>query len=158
LPFINQLFNSSLLSNSDEDIPEGHYQEENMKSTVVPFRNGIMLAIAVGFAESKNAKKVLIGSHSGDHAIYPDCRKEFNDAISKATEEGTYNKVKIVSPFNKITKLDIAKIGRKMNFPFEKTWSCYNGQEIHCGKCGTCVERKEALEFDKHLDPTIYKK
>jgi len=156
LPFINTLFNSSLLSSSDEEIPEGHYQEDNMKSTVVPFRNGIMLAIAAGFAESVEADLLLIGSHAGDHVIYPDCRPEFNAAITEAISLGTYNGVRVEAPYSKITKTDIGRIGYGLGFDFTQTWTCYKGKETHCGKCGSCVERHEALSCDGHKDPTIY--
>ncbi len=156
LPFINECFNSSLLSSSDEEIPEGHYEEENMKSTVVPFRNGIMLSIAAGIAESVNADLILLGSHSGDHAIYPDCRPEFNKAFAEAVYHGTYNHVEMQAPYANISKTGIARIGYKIDFPFEHTWTCYKGQNIHCGKCGSCTERKEALGCDGHPDPTTY--
>ena len=156
LPFINELFNSSLLSSSDEEIPEGHYQEENMKSTVVPFRNGIMLAIAAGFAESVEADLLLIGSHAGDHVIYPDCRPEFNMAMTEAISLGTYNGVRVEAPYSQITKTDIGRVGYELGFDFTQTWTCYKGQTAHCGKCGSCVERHEALSCDGHEDPTIY--
>ncbi len=156
LPFIGELFNSSLLASSDEEIPEGHYAEENMKSTVVPFRNGIMLSIAAGFAESADADLILLGSHAGDHTIYPDCRPEFNAAFAEAVKHGTYNHVKMSAPYSNITKTDIARIGYEIDFPFEQTWTCYKGKEIHCGKCGSCTERKEALSCDGHTDPTTY--
>jgi 7-cyano-7-deazaguanine synthase len=156
LPFINELFNSSLLSNSDEEIPEGHYQEENMKSTVVPFRNGIMLAIAAGLAESLDADLLLIGSHAGDHAIYPDCRPEFNTAMTEAISIGTYNGVRVEAPYSAISKSDIARIGYRLGFEFKHTWTCYKGGDLHCGKCGSCVERHEALSCDGHQDPTNY--
>lgn len=156
LPFINQLFDSSLLSSSSEEVPDGHYEEENMKSTVVPFRNGIMMAIATGFAESTGADAVLLGSHSGDHAIYPDCRPEFNAAIALAARLGTYNNVQVMTPYSGISKTGIARIGYELGFPFEETWTCYKGRELHCGTCGSCTERREALSCDGHQDPTTY--
>lgn len=145
-------FNSSLIQ-KDKEVPEGHYEDETMKSTVVPFRNGIMLSIAVGLAESQNLKRVFLASHAGDHAVYPDCRPDFTKHLDHAAYFGTYNQVRIVSPFNLISKREIAVIGHELGVDFTKTWSCYNGREKHCGKCGTCVERKEALEG---FDPTIY--
>lgn len=150
---------SSLLISNNEKIPYGHYQENNMKSTVVPFRNGIMLSYAIAIAESENCAKVMLGSHSGDHAIYPDCRSEFTKAISKSAKYGTYNKIKVESPFNKKTKADIVKIGKDLAIEYimAKTWTCYEGKEIHCGKCGSCVERKEAFILAKVIDQTIYK-
>jgi len=142
-----QLKSNLLLTGGD--IPEGHYEHESMRQTVVPFRNGIMLSIAIGIAESNNYESVLIANHSGDHAIYPDCREDFINHMSKASEYGTYNHVKIESPYNGKTKRDIAIIGKDLNLDYTKTWSCYKGQEKHCGKCGTCTERKEALHgFD----------
>ena len=152
LDFIGQYFKSSLLQ-SGGAIPEGHYADDNMRSTVVPFRNGIMLSVAVGLAESMELDTVLIANHSGDHAIYPDCRPEFIDSFSKAAENGTYNGVKVVSPYCNMTKRDIAIRGRELGVDFALTYSCYNGGEKHCGRCGTCTERKEALEG---FDPTEY--
>ena len=148
-------FKSSLLSGS-EDIPEGHYEDETMKSTVVPFRNGIMLSYAIGYAENIKAHCVLIGSHAGDHAIYPDCRESFTKAMSKAAREGTYNGIEIISPFNKLMKWDIVKKGNELNIPYAMTWSCYKGGDKHCGKCGTCQERLEAFKLAGVEDPVLY--
>lgn len=155
LDFMHQYFKSSLLDGA-EAIPEGHYADENMKSTVVPFRNGIMLSIAIGIAESNNLDQVFIANHGGDHTIYPDCRPEFINAIDAAATAGTYNNVKVVAPYTKITKSDIARIGKKLGIDYTETWSCYKGGEVHCGKCGTCVERKEALAEARIEDKTIY--
>lgn len=148
LPFINDYFKSSLLRNGDE-IPEGQYADQNMKSTVVPFRNGIMLSIASGIAESNGLKYVMIANHSGDHAIYPDCRATFIESMSAAISYGTYDSILISAPYTGLTKRNIALIGQKIGVDFSKTWSCYKGGRQHCGKCGTCLERREALEgFD----------
>lgn len=155
LDFMHQYFKSSLLDGADA-IPEGHYADDNMKSTVVPFRNGIMLSIAIGIAESNNLDQVFIANHGGDHTIYPDCRPEFIKAIDSAANAGTYNNVKVVAPYTQITKSDIARIGKKLGIDYTETWSCYKGGEIHCGKCGTCVERKEALSEAGIEDRTIY--
>lgn len=155
LDFMHQYFKSSLL-NGAEAIPEGHYADDNMKSTVVPFRNGIMLSIAIGIAESNNLDQVFIANHGGDHTIYPDCRPEFINAIDAAATAGTYNNVKVVAPYTKITKSDIARIGKKLGIDYTETWSCYKGGEVHCGKCGTCVERKVALAEAGIDDKTIY--
>ena len=152
LDFMGKYFRSSILKGG-EDVPHGNYDEQNMKSTVVPFRNGIMLSIAAGLAESHGYDTVLIANHAGDHTIYPDCRPEFISAIDGAVRAGTYAGVRIESPFCNITKRDIALEGRKLGVPFEKTYSCYEGREKHCGLCGTCRERKEALEG---FDPTEY--
>lgn len=155
LDFMHQYFKSSLLDGA-EAIPEGHYADDNMKSTVVPFRNGIMLAIAIGIAESNNLDQVFIANHGGDHTIYPDCRPEFINAIDAAATAGTYNNVKVIAPYTKITKSDIARIGKRLGIDYAETWSCYKGGEVHCGKCGTCVERKEALAEAGTEDKTIY--
>lgn len=155
LAFIHEYFKSSLLEGADA-IPEGHYAAENMKSTVVPFRNGIMLAIACGIAESNGLKEVMIANHSGDHAIYPDCRTEFIKAMSEAMKLGTYEGIAITAPYSDITKTDIARRGKEIGLDYAETWSCYKGGEKHCGKCGTCVERKEALRDAGIDDPTEY--
>jgi len=148
-------FKSNLLTSGGK-IPEGNYNEDNMKSTVVPFRNGIMLAIAAGYAESIGAQKVLLGSHSGDHVIYPDCRKEFTQAMNLAVYLGTENNIEIESPFNNLMKWNIAKLGENLGIDYSKTWSCYKGKDKHCGKCGTCMERKEAFKKSQVEDPTEY--
>lgn len=155
LTFMHQYFKSSLLEGA-EAIPEGHYEEENMKSTVVPFRNGIMLAIATGIAESHELKRVYIANHGGDHTIYPDCRPEFIDAMDKATSAGTFVDVRVEAPYTNISKADIVHRGTALGIDYAKTWSCYKGSEIHCGKCGTCVERKEAFADAGVEDPTEY--
>ena len=155
LDFMHQYFKSCLLEGADA-IPEGHYQDENMKSTVVPFRNGIMLAIAAGMAESYGLSHVMIANHGGDHAIYPDCRPEFISAMSNATEAGSYNGVTVLAPYTNITKGDIARRGKELGIDYNETWSCYKGGEKHCGKCGTCVERKEALHDAGIEDTTEY--
>ena len=155
LTFMHQYFKSSLLEGA-EAIPEGHYEEENMKSTVVPFRNGIMLAIATGIAESHELKRVYIANHGGDHTIYPDCRPEFIDAMDKATSAGTFVDVRVEAPYTNISKTDIVRRGTALGIDYAKTWSCYKGSEIHCGKCGTCVERKEAFADAGVEDPTEY--
>ena len=155
LDFMALLFKSDLLLSGDE-IPEGHYEAETMKKTVVPFRNGILLSIAVGLAESQEADGVLIGNHSGDHAIYPDCRESFIDALSAASMMGTYRMIKIRSPFVRSTKADIVRRGHDLGVDFSQTYSCYKGGEIHCGKCSTCVERIEAFHLAEVPDPTQY--
>ena len=155
LAFMGQYFKSSLLEGADA-IPEGHYTAENMKSTVVPFRNGIMLSIACGLAESNGLKKVLIANHGGDHTIYPDCRPEFINAMSSAMTLGTDTHVEVFAPYTNITKSDIARHGKTLNINNAETWSCYKGGDKHCGKCGTCVERKEALAEAGIEDTTEY--
>lgn len=155
LDFMTRYFKSSLLIGG-EDIPEGNYDDENMKSTVVPFRNGIMLSVAAGLAESHGLKRLFIANHFGDHAIYPDCRAGFIKAMSEAVSEGTYEHIRIEAPYTGINKTDIAKRGAKLGINYAETWSCYKGGEKHCGKCGTCMERKEAFREAGLTDPTIY--
>lgn len=155
LDFMGKYFKSSLLEGADA-VPEGHYQDENMKLTVVPFRNGIMLSIACGLAESRGLTKVLIANHAGDHAIYPDCRPTFIDAMNQAMAYGTYEHINIYAPYTSLSKTDIAKVGKTLGIDYSKTYSCYKGGEKHCGKCGTCVERKEALRDAGIDDPTEY--
>jgi 7-cyano-7-deazaguanine synthase len=155
LDFINRLFASDLLKNGGE-IPEGHYEAANMKQTVVPFRNGIMLAIAAGLAESTGAEGLVIAAHGGDHAIYPDCREDFMRAMGEAMARGTYAGVQLLRPFILSSKAEIAAEGARLGVDFARTWSCYKGGTIHCGKCGTCVERREAFLNAGLHDPTVY--
>lgn len=155
LPFVNALFQSDLLR-SGGDVPDGHYQEENMKSTVVPFRNGIMLAISAGYAESVGAGALVIAAHAGDHAIYPDCREGFMKAVADAIRLGTYARIRILRPFISMTKADIVRRGAKLGIDYSRTWSCYKGGRVHCGTCGTCVERREAFMLAGVPDPTAY--
>lgn len=155
LSFMRDYFKSSLLSGA-EAIPEGHYADENMLSTVVPFRNGIMLSIAAGLAESRGLSRVMIANHSGDHAIYPDCRAQFIEAMSEAIRLGTYAGLEISAPYTHISKTDIAIIGKRLGVDYARTYSCYKGGEKHCGKCGTCIERREALRDAGLDDPTEY--
>lgn len=155
LGFMHDYFKSSLLSGADA-IPEGNYDEDNMKSTVVPFRNGIMLSVACGLAESRGLKHVMIANHGGDHTIYPDCRPGFIDAMSRAMQEGTFANIDILAPYTNLTKGEIALRGKNIGVDYSRTYSCYKGGEHHCGVCGTCRERKEAMAFAGIDDPTVY--
>ena len=155
LDFMQKYFQSSLLSGADS-IPEGNYDDENMRSTVVPFRNGIMLAIACGIAESHGQKRVMIANHAGDHTIYPDCRPGFVKAMNQAMQEGTYERIRIEAPYTLITKSEIALRGKHLGLNYAETWSCYKGRDVHCGKCGTCMERREALAAAGIEDLTEY--
>jgi 7-cyano-7-deazaguanine synthase len=155
LDFIAKEFKSDLLKSGGR-IPDGHYASPSMKRTVVPFRNGIMLSIAAGYAESIGAKTIYLGNHAGDHAIYPDCRLNFIKDINNAIINGTYTKIKLKAIFNKKTKTNICKIGHKLKAPLYLTYSCYKGGRKHCGKCGTCFERKEAFRDSKVIDKTKY--
>lgn len=155
LNFVAESFKSDLLK-SGGDIPEGHYADPTMSKTVVPFRNGIMLSIAAGYAESLEAEAVILGNHFGDHAIYPDCRVSFIEPMKEAIKQGTYAKIELLSPFMNIDKTEIVKIGERLNVPYELTYSCYKGEDRHCGKCGTCYERREAFNYAGVEDLTIY--
>lgn len=153
---ITHLLGGSSLTDDQIDIPEGHYADENMKVTVVPNRNMIMLSIAIGYAITLRAPYVAYGAHAGDHTIYPDCRPEFASAINTAAMLADWHQVELLRPFIRMTKAEIARRGAELNVPFEMTWSCYVGGEFHCGKCGTCVERREAFQLAHIADPTKY--
>jgi len=159
---IGYLLAGSALTDPTVDVPFGHYEEESMKLTVVPNRNMIMLSIASGIAVAKGAEAVYIGVHAGDHAIYPDCRPEFivqcSYTVGLATEGFSHPELHIEAPFVNSTKADIVKIGHALNVPWEKTWSCYLGHDLHCGRCGTCVERREAFQLAGVHDPTEYER
>jgi 7-cyano-7-deazaguanine synthase len=155
LGFVGELFQSDLLK-SGGAIPDGHYEEQTMKQTVVPFRNGILLSIAAGYAESIGAEGLVIAAHAGDHAIYPDCRETFMKSMGEAIRLGTYAQVEVLRPFIHLTKAQIAARGNELGVDFSQTWSCYKGGDIHCGTCGTCVERREAFQEARLPDPPPY--
>ncbi len=155
LDFIDRLFVSALLRSGGE-IPEGHYAAATMRQTVVPFRNGILLAVATGFAESRGADGLVIAAHTGDHAVYPDCREDFLRAMGEAMRHGTYAGIALLRPFVAWNKAQIAAEGARLGVDYARTWSCYRGGEIHCGRCGTCVERREAFLLAGLPDPTVY--
>lgn len=154
LDFMARYFKSSLLEGA-EAIPEGDYNDENIHSTVVPFRNGIMLAIAAGLAESRELTHVMMANHFGDHVIYPDCSEEFVRHMSSAMTAGTYVGVQVLAPYTTISKTDIARIGKRLGIDYSLTYSCYKGGPRHCGRCATCRERMQALReagIDDHTD------
>ncbi len=155
LAFIGEYFRSDLLLSGGE-MQLGDYSEENMSSTVVPFRNGIMLSILAGLAESRDLQQVLIANHFGDHAIYPDCRESFVTPMGEAITAGTSNGVKLVAPYTTLTKAEIVARGTRLGVPYGKTYSCYQGGERHCGRCGTCRERHDAFVANGLEDPTLY--
>ncbi|WP_299366529.1 7-cyano-7-deazaguanine synthase QueC [uncultured Porphyromonas sp.] len=155
LAFIGEYFRSDLLLSGGE-MQLGDYSEENMSSTVVPFRNGIMLSILAGLAESRDLQQVLIANHFGDHAIYPDCRESFVKPMGEAITAGTSNGVKLVAPYTTLTKAEIVARGTRLGVPYGKTYSCYQGGERHCGRCGTCRERHDAFAANGLEDPTLY--
>lgn len=152
---INQLLAGSSLTD-DIDIPEGHYEAENMKSTIVPNRNMILLSLAVGYAVSVEATQVYYGAHSGDHAIYPDCRPEFVKKMNDVCLIANYDSVEIFSPYLTVNKTAILADGLKMGLNYSDTWTCYNGREKACGKCGACQERLEAFNDNNVVDPIQY--
>jgi len=152
---INQLLTGSSLT-SDIEMPEGHYADDNMKSTVVPNRNMILLSLAVGYAVSSDANKVFYGAHAGDHEIYPDCRPEFVENMNSVCAIANYEPVEIVTPYLALNKTDILREGLAMGLDYGRTWTCYNGREKACGKCGSCVERLEAFSENQMSDPLDY--
>ncbi|MFM8905807.1 MAG: 7-cyano-7-deazaguanine synthase QueC [Verrucomicrobiota bacterium] len=149
------LFGSNALTGGVK-VPEGHYEEESMKATVVPNRNMLLISVATAWAVSLRAESVAYGAHGGDHAIYPDCRPEFAEALDRAVRLADWHEVRLERPFVKMDKAAIVRRGAELDVPFGLTWSCYVGGERHCGKCGTCVERKEAFRLAGVADPTDY--
>jgi len=156
LSAIQPLLAGSSLTSPEIEVAEGHYTEESMKSTVVPNRNMIFLSIATGHALSIKAGQIAYAAHSGDHAIYPDCRNEFADAMATAIHLADWEQVELIRPFVDWTKADIVRRGAELDVPFAQTWSCYKGGDLHCGVCGTCIERREAFDLAGIEDPTPY--
>ncbi|MAE53119.1 MAG: 7-cyano-7-deazaguanine synthase QueC [Opitutae bacterium] len=156
LPDLGPLLGGSSLTDDKVKLPEGHYAEESMKATVVPNRNMILLALAGGHALSIGFDTIAYAAHAGDHTIYPDCRPEFADAMETALGLADWEKLSLHRPFVHLSKTDLVNKGAELGAPLHLTWSCYAGREIHCGKCGTCVERKEAFALAKIPDPTEY--
>ncbi len=142
----------------DVEVPDGHYAEETMKITIVPNRNAIMLAIAFGMAAAEKAEAVAAAVHGGDHFIYPDCRPGFVEAFQAMQDEALAGvaEVQLNTPFLTGSKADVVTEGAKWGTPFAETWSCYKGGDVHCGRCGTCVERREAFHLAGVADPTAY--
>ena len=153
--FLKELVSNSALT-SDIAVPEGHYAGENMKQTVVPNRNMIMASIAIGWAVNEDFDEVALGVHAGDHAIYPDCRPEFIDALQNCATLANFKPIGIYTPFLNIDKGDIAICGKELNVDYSLTWTCYAGREKPCGKCGSCVERLEAFQKAGIVDPLEY--
>ena len=158
LTSLGHLLKGNALSDSDVCVPEGHYADATMQKTVVPNRNAVMLACAFAVAAARGYERVALGVHGGDHFIYPDCRPEFIQAFEQMERQalGEWWSVGLYAPFVNLTKVDIVKLGTGLQVPFADTWSCYNGGELHCGVCGTCVERKEAFMLARVPDPTPY--
>ena len=152
---INTLIGGSSLTD-DIEVPEGHYEEESMKSTVVPNRNMILLSLAVGYAVSLESSKVFYGAHAGDHAIYPDCQPEFVERMNDVCKIANYDEVEIATPYLNKSKIEILADGLSMELDYRNTWTCYNGRELSCGKCGACQERLEAFDRNGAADPLEY--
>lgn len=150
----------SALTDPTVDVPEGHYADETMKATVVPNRNMMMLSVAIAIAVARKADGVATGVHAGDHPIYPDCRPEFirqMQAVARVANEGfCVPGFAVIAPFSYLTKTAIAALGDSLAVPWDQTWSCYKGSVRHCGRCGTCVERREAFALAGVTDPTDY--
>ena len=155
LEFISEHFHSALLEGAGA-IPEEDYDSGNMKATAVPFRNGIMLAIAAGMAETRHLQRIMMANHSGDHAIYPDCRPDFVKAMDAAVQAGTYDGITLYAPYTGLDKTAIVRRGKALGIDYSETWSCYKGEEVHCGLCGTCRERRSALREAGIEDKTVY--
>jgi len=156
LTSVTRLLAGSSLTDPNIPVPEGHYEEDSMKATVVPNRNMMLLSLATAWAISLKADSVSYAAHSGDHAIYPDCRDEFAEALDEAIRLSDWHEIYLSRPFVDLTKADIARRAAALKVPIEKTWSCYKGQELHCGRCGTCLERREAFYLAEVDDPTPY--
>lgn len=155
---IARLVAGTALTSLDVDVPEGHYAEESMRKTVVPNRNAIMLSIAAGYAAASGLDAIATAVHAGDHFIYPDCRPAFTEAFGSMLEAsfGEMYSTRLLAPFVRMTKAQVVALGASLGVPFEETWSCYKGGDTHCGKCGTCVERREAFSLAGVVDPTSY--
>jgi 7-cyano-7-deazaguanine synthase len=153
---LRNVLHGSSQTDVEVDVPSGKYDEESMKATVVPNRNMILLSIAIGWAIAEKMDYVSYAAHAGDHAIYPDCRPEFADVMNVAAGLCDWRKIELLRPFIRLTKSGIVKLGRDLGVDYFGTWSCYRGASIHCGTCGTCIERREAFYLAGVSDPTIY--
>jgi 7-cyano-7-deazaguanine synthase len=157
---VGALLSGSALTDDAVDVPEGHYTDRSMAATVVPNRNAIMLSVAVGVAVARGATAVATAVHAGDHPIYPDCRPAFVEAVEREARIGNEGFLaegfRVLAPFLHVSKDEIVRRGTALGVPFAETWSCYVGATVHCGRCGTCVERREAFELAGIDDPTVY--
>ncbi len=148
----------SALTSPDVEIPSGEYDPESMKVTVVPNRNMLMLAVALAWAISSECDTVAYAAHAGDHEVYPDCRPEFVQALAKTAGLCHYEPIQLLAPFLHLGKTDIVRLGSRLGVPYDLTWSCYRGEELHCGSCGTCRERANAFARAGVSDPTVYQR
>jgi 7-cyano-7-deazaguanine synthase len=153
---LQKVFGATSQTDPEVQVPEGHFEDESMKATVVPNRNMILMSIALAHAANVGASKVVFGGHAGDHAIYPDCRPAFTDAMREVAQTCHFEPLDVWAPFVRMDKAAVVTLGAGHKVPYELTWSCYKGGERHCGKCGTCVERKEAFKNSFVPDPTVY--
>jgi len=156
LSSIAPLLAGSALTSPEIEVPDGRYDPENMRATVVPNRNMLILSLAIAWAVSTKSDAVAYAAHSGDHAIYPDCRPAFIEAMREAARLCDWAPVKILTPFLSLSKGEIVAHGARLGAPFAKTWSCYRGGKKHCGTCATCIERREAFQRAGVADPTEY--
>lgn len=156
LKVLNDIAPSALTRNIE--MPEGNYMDENMKITVVPNRNMVMISLAASYSIGIGCKKIFYGAHSGDHTIYPDCRPEFIKAMKDALKICDWNEVKLLAPYEQYSKMEIVDRGTILGVDYSLTWTCYNGGKLACGKCGSCMERLEAFERNSIKDPLKYKK
>ncbi|AXB46118.1 7-cyano-7-deazaguanine synthase QueC [Amycolatopsis tucumanensis] len=161
LTSLGTLLTGCALTDTSVAVPDGHYTDESMAATVVPNRNAIMLDIAVSVATSVRADAVAFGAHAGDHAIYPDCRPEFVERFARSVQAANEGLLvpdfQVLAPFLTLSKTDVVRVGEALEVPFARTWSCYRGQDVHCGTCGTCTERREAFRGNDIIDPTVYR-
>ena len=152
---IKELFQGSSLTD-EIDIPKGHYEDDSMKSTVVPNRNMILISLALGYAVTKEAEEVWFGAHADDHAIYPDCRPEFVEKMDSVARIANYSPIAIKAPYITMSKTEILAIGLNMQLDYGLTWTCYEGKELACGTCGACHERLESFAANNVIDPIKY--
>ncbi|ANZ35995.1 7-cyano-7-deazaguanine synthase QueC [Lentzea guizhouensis] len=161
LTSLGALLTGSALTDTSVAVPDGHYTDESMAATVVPNRNAIMLDIAVAVAIAVRADAVAFGAHAGDHTIYPDCRPPFVERFARSVQAANDGLLvpgfQVLAPFLTLTKADIVRVGEALAVPFARTWSCYRGEGVHCGTCGTCTERQEAFLDNGIPDPTVYR-
>lgn len=156
LDVLQPIFSTSSLTNDACEVANGPYEEQIMYTTVVPNRNMIFLSITAAWTLSLKWDSIAYACHNGDHTVYPDCRPEFVDALDKALQIADWNNIQLLAPFVNNTKTDIIKLGSKLNVPFENTWSCYKGLDLHCGQCPTCIERQRSFLEAEIEDPTVY--
>ncbi|MGW5721399.1 7-cyano-7-deazaguanine synthase QueC [Amycolatopsis sp. NPDC003865] len=161
LTSLGALLTGCALTDASVAVPDGHYTDESMAATVVPNRNAIMLDVAVSVAIAVRADAVAFGAHAGDHTIYSDCRPEFVERFARSAQAANEGLLvpdfQVLAPFLTLSKTDVVRLGEALEVPFARTWSCYRGQDVHCGTCGTCTERREAFRGNDITDPTVYR-